>query len=383
MVAFLEKRLNEARQQSLHRKLKVSDGVDFYSNDYLGFARDQDFSARITNRLSDYNNEFFAGSTGSRLLSGNHALFEQVEGRLADLSGTQSAVFFPSGYQANVAVISALCRKKDVVFSDELNHASIIDGVRLSGADKEIFKHNSLSSLEEKLIKHQNNKTNKFIICESIYSMEGNQAPLVEIAMLAKKYDAHLIVDESHSTGLFAKNGSGLVNQLLLRDQVFCTIHTAGKALGVSGAWVAGSALLKEYIVNFSRGFVFSTAPSPVQFIMIDEALEYLKLSLHRAETVLKRAEYFRNELKTKLADTGAVILGKDSPIVPIVLFDNDIVLNLFEELKNLNIDIAAIRPPTVPIGKSRLRLTINHSNCSNHLNNMLDLLPKIIRKCM
>ncbi|MCB0748683.1 MAG: pyridoxal phosphate-dependent aminotransferase family protein, partial [Ignavibacteriae bacterium] len=168
--------------------------------------------------------------------------------------------------------------------------------------------------------------------CESIYSMEGDHAPLKEISNLAKKHKAHLIVDESHSTGLFGDNGSGLVNQLDIRNQVLCTIHTAGKALGVSGAWIAGSSLLKEYLINFSRGLMFSTAPSPIQFIMIEEALLHLESSLERSVKVLSRAEYLRNELKCQLADTKAFVLGQNSPIIPIVLNDNDAVLNVFND---------------------------------------------------
>jgi len=381
MELFLQKYLDLAKKNDLQRNLHINDGVDFYSNDYLGFGRDESLRINILKRLEAHKDITITGATGSRLLSGHHSLFQTVEDKLSIFSGTQSSTFFPSGYQANISLLSSIARKGDVIFSDELNHASIIDGARLSYADKEIFKHNCFDDLEEKLLKYKDIKGNKFIICESIYSMEGDQAPLKEISNIAQNYNAYFIVDESHSTGLFGTKGSGLVNQLGIRDQVFCTIHTAGKALGVSGAWIAGSKLLKEFLVNFSRGFIFSTAPSPIQFIMIEEALSFLKSNNHRSVKVLDRAEYLRNELKRLLADTKAKVLGTNTAIIPIVLNDNDVVLNIFNELKNININIAAIRPPTVKTGSSRLRLTVNYLNCEDELDKLLQILPNLIRR--
>ena len=241
-----------------------------------------------------------------------------------------------------------------MVLSDQYNHASIIDGIRLSKGEKIVYKHNDMEELEKKLQDSQGRYENIFIACESLYSMEGTHAPLQKISGLAQQYGAEMIVDESHATGLFGPNSSGLVNSLGLREKVLCTIHTAGKALGVAGAWIAGGDELKQYLVNFSRGFIYSTAPSPIQFLFVDESVNYVKTIQGRRLRVLDGARWLRMQLGLQ---------GDDSPIIPIVLGDNEKVEAVSSRLIEQDFAVAGVRYPTVPRGEARLRISVNHAN--------------------
>jgi 8-amino-7-oxononanoate synthase len=260
---FIEKKLAERQLAGNYRTLKtIGLPVDFCSNDYLGFARSPLLKNKIENEIGDFVSN---GSTGSRLLSGNSAYTEDLEKYIAILHQSEAGLIFNSGYDANLGLFSSLPQRGDTVITDELIHASIIDGARLSYANRYTFKHNDLGSLEAKL---KQAKGNCFVAVESVYSMDGDTPPLNEIAALTLKYDAHLIVDEAHAVGLY---GFGLV-ATDLQKQVFARVVTFGKALGCHGAIVLGSNLLRQYLINFARSFIYTTAASFHQMASVKTA---------------------------------------------------------------------------------------------------------------
>lgn len=358
MSLVLQNRLQNLAQQNLQRLLSPAEGIDFSSNDYLGFAEEKKIPENLRIRLSG----FPVGASGSRLLRGNLALYEETENLLAEFVGREASLFFPSGYQANLALLSSLLRPDDTVFSDGLNHASLIDGIRLSKAQKIIYPHRDYIFLEEQLKKCSQNIGLKVIVTESLFSMEGTLADLKKLAALAQEYNALLIVDEAHSTGLW---GPSLVTTLGLSDHVFASIHTAGKALGCSGAWIAGSSLLKKYLINFARPFIFSTAPSPVLAILIQEALRFYQgEGLMRSKVVLARAQKFRDLLSLQTKG--------DAVIIAIPVGDNLKALQVSNFLQQNSWDVRAIRPPTVPEGSARLRVTIKWKNTDDQFSNFI-----------
>ncbi len=352
---FFRKKQSQLKASGLFRELKLSRGIDFCSNDYLSFSENRELQSIIREQLS----LFPLGSGGSRLVRGHYPLTEQLESRLAWFSKKPEALFFPTGYQANLALFSSLLREKARVFSDELIHASVIDGIRLSGAEKHIWSHNDLNELEF-LLKREAGGSQKmnFVVVESIYSMEGDFAPLRELVSLCEHHHCYLIVDEAHATGLFGRRGSGRVEALGLCDRVFARIHTAGKALGVSGGWVAGSRELKDFMVNLSRPFIYSTAPSFPQQLALLESLNYF---LENRESLQKdffnRLELFQNPLDSIARESGFKVNGHGGPVTSFVVGDNEKALALMEALAIRGYDVRAIRPPSVP--RAMLRLTV------------------------
>ncbi len=348
---ILNQRLKKLKKQQLFRQLISHNEIDLISNDYLGFAHDK----KIHNRFMQRFKKIPLGATGSRLLGGNSALHEETEQLLAQFVNRSAAVIFPSGYQANISLLSALLTPDDLVFSDEYNHASIIDGIRLSKANKIIFPHRDYQFLENQLHYYSHHNCLKIIISESLFSMDGTLADIKQLTLLAQKFKLLLIIDEAHSTGLW---GTSLVTTLGLSDQVFATIHTAGKALGASGAWIAGNHLLKKYLINFARPFIFSTAVMPAQLILMQEAIKrYYEIGKYRSQIIFNRAIKFNKWLKY-------IFKNHDiSPIIPIILNDNLTVTKLSHYLHNKNWHVQLIRPPTVPPNKTRLRITIKWCN--------------------
>ncbi len=344
----LQERLADCERSGRFRELMPRRGVDLCSNDYLGFAEDIALKERVAESLM----RVPLGSTGSRLLRGNLEVFHEVENLLADFCGRNSAVLFSSGYQANVGLLSAVLRPDDHVFSDEKNHASIIDGIRLSRSNAHIFAHRDVASLQAKLESIPIQKGLKVIVTESLFSMDGDTAPLKELSELAERYTALLIVDEAHATGL---SGSGMVQSLGLSSKVFATVHTAGKALGCSGAWIACDRALKNYLVNFSRPFIFSTAPMPFLAIALSEAIHHWnRIGTERASIVHKNAAQFK-----ELARSRRIPIEGGGPIFSVILGSDQRARSVSEYLADRGFDVRAIRPPTVKEGTSRLRLTI------------------------
>jgi 8-amino-7-oxononanoate synthase len=342
--------LSELRSADLLRQMRLPNGIDLVSNDYLGLAGHPQISDAMRAALA----ELPAGSGGSRLLRGHHEIFERIEERLARFSGTESALLFGSGYAANIGWLQAIVMPDDCIVSDERNHASLIDGIRLTKADTRIYPHQDLEALESALQKPR--KGRAIVVTESVFSMDGDHTPLEAVCDIAERRGAAVIVDEAHATGLYGSRGSGRVEELGLRERVLATIHTGGKALGSGGAWVAGSRALCDVMVNRARSFIFSTAPLPVLGAALDAGLHVVAIEpqrrrdVHRKSTLLRRA----------LSDIG-VGAGGDSPIVPIIAGSNDAALSLQSGLMAAGFDVRAIRPPSVPPGTARLRVTVRY----------------------
>ena len=387
VLDLLSQRMDVIKSVNQHRSLICNTGIDFSSNDYLGFTQDEVLKKRIIEGLGIAP----IGSGGSRLLRGNLEIYEQAESLLAKYSNRSAAMFFPSGFQANIALLSGLLNKQDVVFSDQYNHASIIDGIRLSGAKKEIYAHNQLEDLERRLAMYVKHKDCiKCIVVESLYSMEGTLSPLKEIVALARKYQACVIVDEAHTTALYGETGAGYVDALGLSEHVIATVHTAGKALGVSGAWIATSEYLKSYLINVSRPFIFSTAPTPLQVIALLHAIDHWQeVGRARVERLRQLTKRVRAKLQALLSLYGSSykgvgsmrLLGHDeSYIIPLVLGSNQQALALSLKLQEKKLDIRAIRPPTVPKDSARIRIALHATHTQEEIDTLLLTIEQYLK---
>jgi 8-amino-7-oxononanoate synthase len=348
-------RLIALHEQGRHRRLMTPAGIDLCSNDYLCFGGRPiaDDPRRASRRKPDV---LPHSGLASRLLRGHHPLWDEVEAALADWHGAETALMFTSGYVANEGLLAALVEPGDFVASDAANHASIIDGLRLTRGERFVFRHNDLGHLEEGLRGAlRQPRGERFIIVESLFGMDGDRAPLVELAALARRYDANLIVDEAHATGCFGPRGSGLVDELGLRAQVLATVHTGGKALGVPGAYVAGARLLKDYLINHCRHLMFTTALPP------QVAAWWLEAHRRACEQDQARQALHENAMcfRAALVRHGVVAPGRDY-IVPVLLGDDRRAVAAARRLQEQGYDIRAIRPPTVPEGTARLRISIH-----------------------
>lgn len=339
------------------RSLSLPAGIDFCSNDYLGFCSSVEIQAIWLETLKQDPN----GSSGSRLLRGHSEVFEQFERQLALCSGQEAALFFATGYQANLSLLSALLSEKAIVFSDECIHASMIDGIKLSRCEKYIWQHNKLDVLEALLVRQRKKDHMHFVVVESIYSMQGDFAPLKDLVDLCEKYGAYLIVDEAHATGLWGERGSGRVEAENLSHRIFATIHTAGKALGVSGAWVAGSTSLRDFLVNNARPFIYSTAPGYGQLRSVQAALlHWQKVEGSVRELFFSRNAFLESALNPYLSHWNCHLLNSPiSPVHSLCLGENSRALKLMSGLAMAGYDVRAIRPPTVPQGQALLRMTV------------------------
>jgi len=366
----LGKGLRELEQRHQRRSLSEIRGTDFCSNDYLGLSRHRALREAVVCAVEKANR---MSGTGSRLLSGHSEEWRTLEEEFAEFAGTEAALFFSSGYAANVGMLAALVGKDDVVYSDVLNHASLIDGMRLSAARKVIYPHLNLSALEESLRQDAGAPWRRLIITESVFSMNGDVAPLTEMAALAEKYGAAMIVDEAHATGVQGPEGRGLVVENGILPHVLATIHTCGKALASAGAFVCGPAVLKEYLINHARTFIFSTALPPYFAEQIRAALRLARRMDAERQELLRRAEQFVLALNREGFDTD----GSTSQIVPVVLGRNQETLKAAAHLQNEGFAVRAIRPPTVPSGQSRLRLSLTALIAEEELMRLVGCLVK------
>lgn len=339
-------RLEELERDGLLRTLEPPTGLDLCSNDYLGLAR----HARVRRRLAQAVARLGVGSTGSRLLRGHRAAFGNVEERFAALKGTEAALYFGSGWAANLGVLSAFPQEGDLILSDELNHASLIDGMRLSKTRRVVYPHCDTAALR-RILETEPCEGIRFVVTETLFSMDGDLAPLREIAQLQGQHDFELIVDEAHAVGVYGNRGSGLVEELGCEESVLMSINSAGKALGVSGAFACGPKWAIQQLIQSARPFVFSTAPPPALAEAISEALDILAEEPARRRRVRAHGRRFRD-----LAGLGP----GDSPIVPVVLGTNRRALESAAQLRAEGYDVRAIRPPTVPKGTARLRVSLN-----------------------
>ena len=333
----LRAHLAELEREGLLRKRRPPQGIDLSSNDYLGLAA----HPLIKERMAAAVCAMGVGSTGSRLLRGERDCFTALEQRFAAFKGTERSLYFSSGYLANLAVLTTFPEAGDTIFSDEWNHASLIDGARLSRAERVVFPHLCPGAVPG----------GAFLITESVFSMDGDLAPLSQYAEY-KRLGVALIVDEAHAVGLYGERGEGLVGG----DGVFVSVNPAGKALGVAGAFVAGPAWAIEYLEQRARQFIFSTAAPPAIAAALDASLDVIAAEPERRERVRFLARYLRE----RLTEVGIAIPPRDSPIIPVIIGENERAVAVAAALQNAGFDVRAIRPPTVPAGTARLRVSVN-----------------------
>lgn len=370
-LRMLRVALDKDLVDTLQQKQGLQELIDFSSNDYLGFARSEDLKGLIRTELSQLS-KYKNGSGGSRLLTGNTEYAESIEQFIADYHYAEAGLLYNSGYDANLGFLSCIPQKGDTIISDELIHASLIDGCRLSLAHRFKFKHNNLEELESKL-KCANG--NIFVVVESVYSMDGDLTPLKEISSLCEKYNANLIVDEAHAIGLFGLEGKGLSYQLGLHQKTFARIVTFGKALGAHGAIILGSKLLRQYLINFSRPFIYTTAAPMHNLVAIKMA--YRLLAITSSKVLFENISYFKKEA----SNLGLQILPSSSAIQGILSLSNENAKKQALYLQKHGFDIRPILHPTVAVGKERLRICIHQYNTEKEISSLLTHLSHIVNE--
>jgi 8-amino-7-oxononanoate synthase len=344
--------LSDLESRAELRHLETVQGIDLSSNDYLGLATDPRMKQAV---LQGVNSASRIASTGSRLLSGHEEAWTLLERDFARWVGAEAALYFTSGYAANIGVLSALLRPEDVVFSDSANHASLIDGIRLAKCQRVIFPHLDLDFLEDELRRKASVAGARMIVVESIFSMEGDRSPLADLAALAERYASELIVDEAHAIGVRGPRGSGCVAEAGLSARVLATVHTCGKALSAAGAFVCGSENLRRFLINRARTFIFSTGLPPYFASQVSAGMNLAAEADCDRAHLIELSVFLRNELRKN----GFDIANSDSQIVPVILGPNDAAVTFAESLRTRGFGVRAIRPPTVPEGKARLRLSL------------------------
>lgn len=351
LVRF-EKTLVGLERKGRRRRLLQRDGIDFTSNDYLALANSPRIRSAIATAMAQ---GVAVGSTGSRLLRGNHPEHEALEADAAVFFGTERALYFSSGYAANAALFSALPQRGDLIVHDALIHASAREGIAASRAQAALARHNDVADFEDAIIRWRKDggMGHPWIAVESLYSMDGDRAPLAELLALTDRHDGFLVIDEAHATGVFGSGGRGLAAGMEGRDNVIF-LHTCGKALGVSGALVGANSLICDYLVNRARAFIYSTAPSPLMAAGVREALKIL------VDEPQRRADFERLWTFANAQLTSVLGLqGSGSQILPVMVGDNSRAMRIAERMRAEGFDIRAIRPPTVPEGTARLRIAI------------------------
>lgn len=366
---FINQKLQKRNEENSFRKLTHHSGlIDFTSNDYLGLAQSAELYKLIQRKVETL--PHLNGATGSRLLSGNSVYTEEVERKLASVFKSESALIFNSGYAANQGVLSSIPQKGDTILYDELAHACIRDGARLSLASRFPFFHNNLNDLEERLKRAHGNI---FIAVESVYSMDGDVCPLKELVLLAEKYNATIILDEAHSTGIFGENGSGFAVSLGIENKVPIRIFTFGKAMGVHGACVAGSKNLIDYLINFSRTFIFTTAMAPHSIASIDCSFDYLATHTALQTQLNERVNHFNQACdKLKLQK-----LLSNTQIQGIVVPGNEKIKKIAEVLQSSGFDVRPILSPTVAQGSERIRICLHTFNTLEEITQLVHQLSK------
>jgi 8-amino-7-oxononanoate synthase len=384
-TSFLQTELESLRNKGLYRSLRCVEGdqgptllidgreaINFSSNNYLGLANHPKLREAAKQAIDRYG----CGSGASRLISGNMTLHEELESKIAELKGTQAALVFNSGFQANTGVIPVLVGEGDVILSDALNHASIIDGCRLSRAKIVVYGHGDLDELERGL-KESSPNSRKLIVTESLFSMDGDEASLMDIVSLAEKYGAMVMVDEAHATGVYEPNGAGIVAKLGLGERVLVQMGTLGKALGGFGAYVAGGKVLRELLINRCRSFIFTTSLPPAVMAMAIAAIDLLEQEPQRREALRNNCELLRGGLKA----LGYSLGTSQSQILPLMIGDTSRCMKLSEDLLHRGVFAQGIRPPTVPPGTSRLRITLMATHTREHIDQALTVFEEVTRE--
>ncbi len=394
----LKTELEDLKKKNLLRSLRQMDSdqdaivtvdgqkcVNFSSNNYLGLANDHRLKSAAIQAIQEYG----TGSGASRLITGSMKLHHELEAKIAEFKGAEATLLFNSGYHANIGILSALLRKEDVVFSDQLNHASIIDGCRLSGAKVRVYPHCNVVELEELLAQEvrevrQVRAVRRVIATDSIFSMDGDAAPLAELMSLAEKYDAWLMVDEAHATGVYGAKGSGLIEEMFpLREknevsrERLIQMGTLGKALGSFGAYVAGPKVLIDYLINKSRSFIYTTALPPAIAASALAAIEIVEKESSLREKLWENIDYFNTQMKGATRRVAPTELK--SPIIPLIVEDSEKALTLSQKLFEKGMIVTAIRYPTVAQGTERLRITL----MATHTKSQIDLLIEALHELL
>lgn len=362
--------LHQRKENNIYRTLKnINDLIDFSSNDYLGLSRSAYIKQQVEIDAKNYVNHK-SGATGSRLLNGNSELYEEVEALLAKTHHAEAALLFNAGFDANVGLISTVIRPNDIIFYDELVHASIHQGMQLSGAKLVAFKHNDMIDLENQL--KETTYEIAFIITESIFSMEGDKADLKKLAELSTSYKAKLIIDEAHATGLFGSQGSGLSNVAHIEEKCFARVYTFGKAIGSHGAVVVGSQQLKEYLINFSKNFIYSTALDTHNLLSVKHSYFYLQSNINQLIKIEKLNKYFM--YKVNSLKVGFEVCG-EGPIFGLIVGNNKKCKDLSTYLQLNGFDVRAILSPTVPKTTERLRVIMHSYNTKVEIDCLFQLI--------
>lgn len=373
---FLTEELDRLKKEGLFRELRIIDSCEgptikiaqdeyilLSSNDYLGLTQ----HPKVKEKAKEAIERFGCGSGASRLISGTTSLHCELESKLAEFKKTEAALVFASGYAANLGVISSLTGRGDCLIIDKLNHASIIDGCRLSEADLRVYPHKDMVSLE-RILKQTQNKRLRLIITDGVFSMDGDIAPLPEIVGLAKKYNGLVMVDDAHGTGVLGKEGRGTVEYFDLEGHIDIQMGTLSKALGSLGGFIAGSNVLIDYLINKARSFIYSTALSPAQTAAALAGLEVIQTEPQLRQKLWENVRYLKEGLQSLGFDT----MQSQTQIIPVFIGDTDKTMQASKFLYENGIFAPAIRPPTVPKGKSRLRLSLMSTHTNTHLDKVL-----------
>lgn len=381
---YISDKLIKIRDKGLYRELRYIEtsqsprvkieGKNFIllgSNNYLGLCDD----SRLKKAAIDAINKYGVGSGGSRLTTGSYDLHKELEEKLASFKGTEASLVFNTGYMANVGIISALCDYSWVIFSDKLNHASIIDGYRLSRAKLIRYKHCDMNDLLNKINKYKG--SNNLIVTDGVFSMDGDIAPLPDIVKIAKQYNMMTMVDDAHATGILGKNGSGTASYFGLDNEIDISMGTLSKAVASEGGYVAGKKDLINYLINSARSFIYSTALAPSTIAVSIKALEIIEKDEERRVKLLKMANWFQNELRR----AGFNVMETKTPIIPILIGDVDKAVQFSKILLSQGVYVPAIRPPSVPRGTSRLRISLMATHSKEDLEEVLVKIKEIGKK--
>jgi 8-amino-7-oxononanoate synthase len=373
----LAKSLEKRKQEKAFRSLKnPSSLIDFSSNDYLGLASSEEIFLGAHQILKE-NNLMQNGATGSRLLSGNHKIYDLTENFLKEFHQTEAALIFNSGYDANIGFFASVPKRGDLIFYDELSHASIRDGIAMSHAKAYKFDHNNVENLQDKLSKIKKNEDSEiYIITESVFSMDGDMAPLNKLAGISEEFGAFLIVDEAHATGIFGDKGEGLVQELGIQEKVFARLNTFGKAPGCHGAVILGSKSLKNYLVNFSRSFIYTTALPPHSVATILAVYRLFENGIPEIQQLRSNIQFFKNEIARNNLE--ADFIASKSAIQSCIIPGNQQVKNVAENLGKEGFEVKPILSPTVPKGSERLRFCLHSFNSENEISEVLKKLAKL-----
>ena len=370
---FLKERLSVRANSNNLRVLPTAiQGEDFVSNDYLGLACDEALIQRIETSWQNYGPKQ-VGGTGSRLLSGNHDLYEALESLLQEVFQAEKVLVFNSGYQANQALIASIATRGERILYDELSHVCLKEGAWLSKADSFSFRHNDLEDLERRLKQDTNSRT--FVVTETLFSMDGDFAPIWDILDLCERYDAYLIVDEAHSTGVYGTDGGGWLIDQGLNHRVFARVYTFGKAIGAHGACIAGSAVLIDYLTNFARSFIYTTSMPPHSVLSLIEAFGYLKEHMTLQQKLLGVIGYYRMAYSNTFGEDSTSF----SAIQPVWIPGSDKALKVSKHLLENGFQALAIRPPTVKAGTERLRISLHTFNSNAAIDELMGCLREVI----